>query len=224
FCNRKTDVDIVAKSLKKYGYNAEPIHGDLDQSRRMEVLGGFRDGTIRFLCASDVAARGLDIPNVSHVFNFDVPGHAEDYVHRIGRTGRAGRKGKALMICEPRDQKNLDAVERLIEKVIPRVDGPQVATSDEDTSEADARPSDERRSSRGRGRGKPGAAETRATEPKAAEPRAAEPVRRDDRAEDRPAPRSRSSRGGRSSRSEDVVGMGDHMPQFIAQSFEERRD
>ncbi|MEJ2003205.1 MAG: DEAD/DEAH box helicase, partial [Maritimibacter sp.] len=122
FCNRKTDVDIVAKSLKKYGYNAEPIHGDLDQSKRMQVLQGFRDGTVRFLCASDVAARGLDVPNVSHVFNFDVPGHAEDYVHRIGRTGRAGREGRALMICEPRDEKNLDAVERLIETEIPRLD------------------------------------------------------------------------------------------------------
>ncbi len=112
FCNRKTDVDIVAKSLKKHGYDAAPIHGDLDQSQRTRTLDGFRDGEIRFLVASDVAARGLDIPNVSHVFNFDVPSHAEDYVHRIGRTGRAGRDGKALMICAPQDEKNLDAIER----------------------------------------------------------------------------------------------------------------
>ncbi|MCB1335482.1 MAG: DEAD/DEAH box helicase, partial [Roseivivax sp.] len=86
FCNRKTDVDIVAKSLQKYGYNAAPIHGDLDQSQRTRTLEGFRDGNLRLLIASDVAARGLDIPSVSHVFNFDVPTHAEDYVHRIGRT------------------------------------------------------------------------------------------------------------------------------------------
>ena len=83
FCNRKTDVDICAKSLKKYGYDAEPIHGDLDQSQRTRTLDGFREGNIRILVASDVAARGLDVPSVSHVFNFDVPSHAEDYVHRI---------------------------------------------------------------------------------------------------------------------------------------------
>ncbi|MEL6586370.1 MAG: DEAD/DEAH box helicase, partial [Pseudomonadota bacterium] len=93
FCNRKVDVDVVAKSLKKHGYNAEPIHGDLDQSHRTRTLDGFRDGSVTFLVASDVAARGLDIPNVSHVFNYDVPSHAEDYVHRIGRTGRAGKTG-----------------------------------------------------------------------------------------------------------------------------------
>lgn len=124
FCNRKTDVDIVAKSLNKYGYNASPIHGDLEQSKRMEVLQGFRDGTIRLLCASDVAARGLDIPNVSHVFNFDVPNHPEDYVHRVGRTGRAGRSGKALTICVPQDEKSLAAVEALVKKEVPRVESP----------------------------------------------------------------------------------------------------
>ncbi len=129
FCNRKVDVDIVAKSLKKHGLNAEPIHGDLDQSRRMEVLKGFRDGEIRFLCASDVAARGLDIPDVSHIFNFDVPGHAEDYVHRIGRTGRAGKSGVALMICSPRDEKNLDDVQRLIKNKIPQLENPITGTA-----------------------------------------------------------------------------------------------
>ncbi|MCK5231838.1 MAG: DEAD/DEAH box helicase, partial [Desulfobulbaceae bacterium] len=88
FCNRKRDVDIVAKSLKKHDLDAAALHGDLDQSLRMKILNGFRDGELRLLVASDVAARGLDIPNVSHVFNFDVPIHSEDYVHRIGRTGR----------------------------------------------------------------------------------------------------------------------------------------
>ena len=124
FCNRKTDVDIVAKSLKKHGFEAEPIHGDLDQSRRTATLDRFREGDLKLLVASDVAARGLDVPSVSHVFNFDVPGHSEDYVHRIGRTGRAGRDGKAIMICEPRDEKNFDDVERLIAKEIPRIDNP----------------------------------------------------------------------------------------------------
>ena len=105
FCNRKTYVDICAKSLKKYGYDAAAIHGDLDQSHRTRTLEAFRNNELRLLVASDVAARGLDIPTVSHVFNFDVPGHAEDYVHRIGRTGRAGRDGKAITICGPRDDK-----------------------------------------------------------------------------------------------------------------------
>jgi superfamily II DNA/RNA helicase len=123
FCNRKVDVDIVAKSLKKHGLNAEPIHGDLDQSHRTRTLDGFRDGTIRFLVASDVAARGLDIPNVSHVFNYDVPSHAEDYVHRIGRTGRAGRKGVAISLAVPADAKYLGAIESLIEQPIPRRQG-----------------------------------------------------------------------------------------------------
>jgi superfamily II DNA/RNA helicase len=124
FCNRKSDVDICAKSLKKHGYDAAPIHGDLDQSQRTATLNGFRDGKLRFLVASDVAARGLDIPSVSHVFNFDVPRNAEDYVHRIGRTGRAGRDGKAMMMSAPRDGKNLDAIEKLLQTEIPRLENP----------------------------------------------------------------------------------------------------
>ena len=124
FCNRKMDVDTVAKSLKKHGYDAAPIHGDLDQSQRTKTLDRFRNGELRFLVASDVAARGLDVPSVSHVFNFDVPSHAEDYVHRIGRTGRAGRDGKAIMICVPRDEKNLADVERLVQREIPRLENP----------------------------------------------------------------------------------------------------
>ena len=121
FCNRKTDVDVVAKSMKKYGLDAAPIHGDLEQSKRMETLDMFRSGTLRFLVASDVAARGLDVPNVSHVFNYDVPSHAEDYVHRIGRTGRAGKPGTAMMICVNKDEKNLADIERLVKAEIPRM-------------------------------------------------------------------------------------------------------
>ena len=122
FCNRKMDVDVVAKSMQKYGLDAAPIHGDLDQSKRMETLDNFRSGALRFLVASDVAARGLDVPNVSHVFNYDVPSHAEDYVHRIGRTGRAGKSGTAMMICSPRDDKNFAAIEGLVKMEIPRME------------------------------------------------------------------------------------------------------
>ena len=122
FCNRKMDVDVVAKSMQKYGLDAAPIHGDLEQSKRMETLDNFRSGALRFLVASDVAARGLDVPNVSHVFNYDVPSHAEDYVHRIGRTGRAGKLGTAMMICTPRDDKNFADIERLVKIEVPRME------------------------------------------------------------------------------------------------------
>ena len=114
FCNRKTEVDVVAKSLRKHGFDASPIHGDLDQSMRTRTLDAFRKGELKLLCASDVAARGLDIPDVSHVFNYDVPHHADDYVHRIGRTGRAGKSGDAYMIVTPADGRSLDKVLKLI--------------------------------------------------------------------------------------------------------------
>ena len=120
FCNRKMDVDVVAKSLKQHGFNASPIHGDLDQSVRTRTLDGFRDGTVHLLIASDVAARGLDIAAVSHVFNFDVPSHPEDYIHRIGRTGRAGRTGKAFTIAVTSDDKYINAIESLTKLAIPR--------------------------------------------------------------------------------------------------------
>src|SRR5690606_25124855 len=107
-------VDIVAKSLKRHGFDAAAIHGDLDQSVRTRTLAAFRNGELKLLVASDVAARGLDIPDVSHVFNFDVPHHADDYVHRIGRTGRAGKTGTAITIVAPHDGKSLAAIEKLI--------------------------------------------------------------------------------------------------------------
>jgi superfamily II DNA/RNA helicase len=116
FCNRKKDVDIVAKSFTKHGMSAEPIHGDLAQSLRTKTLERFKAGEIKFLVASDVAARGLDVSTVSHVFNYDVPFHSEDYIHRIGRTGRAGRKGDAIMLVAPLDDKNYDAILNLIGK------------------------------------------------------------------------------------------------------------
>ncbi len=127
FCNRKMDVDVVAKSLKAHGFNASPIHGDLDQSVRTRTLDGFRDGSVHLLIASDVAARGLDIPAVSHVFNFDVPSHPEDYVHRIGRTGRAGRQGKAFTIAVTSDDKYINAIESLVKMPIPRGEMPEGA-------------------------------------------------------------------------------------------------
>ncbi len=183
FCNRKMDVDTVAKSLKKYGYDAAPIHGDLDQSQRTKTLDGFRNGDLRFLVASDVAARGLDVPSVSHVYNFDVPSHAEDYVHRIGRTGRAGRDGKAIMICVPRDEKNLEDVERLVQREIPRLENPlggqeikaDLQTDAPAASTEAGTSSDKPKRTRSRSRKKPETAKTdadQAVTPQAASPQA----------------------------------------------------
>ena len=113
FCNRKTDVDIVYKSLSKHGFSIAALHGDLPQPVRTKTLESFRANEVQLLVASDVAARGLDIPAVSHIFNFDVPINAEDYVHRIGRTGRAGRAGFAFMLAGPKDVKAVAAIEAL---------------------------------------------------------------------------------------------------------------
>ncbi len=238
FCNRKTDVDIVAKSMKKYGYDAAPIHGDLDQSQRTRTLDGFRNGELRFLVASDVAARGLDVPSVSHVFNFDVPSHAEDYVHRIGRTGRAGRDGKAMMICVPRDEKNFEDIERLIQKEIPRIDNPLGTPAPAGDAEANDAVKAEK-PKRTRAPRKPKADAPKADAPKVEEtqPEAEAPVEAatETVTEAEPERTSGSGRGrgsssgrNRSSNREDrggnkVVGLGDHTPSFIELSFEERR-
>ena len=118
FCNRKRDIATLARSLKKHGYDAAALHGDMDQKSRMATLESFKTDKLKFLVASDVAARGLDIPAVSHVFNFDIPTHAEDYVHRIGRTGRAGREGTAITLFADAEVKYLRAIEKLIGKKI----------------------------------------------------------------------------------------------------------
>jgi superfamily II DNA/RNA helicase len=122
FCNRKKDVKLLLDSLKRDKCNVAALHGDMEQSDRLKVLEAFKSGETKLLVASDVAARGLDIPSVSHVFNFDVPFHAEDYVHRIGRTGRAGRSGSAFTFATAKDMELVDAIEKLIGTVIPRHD------------------------------------------------------------------------------------------------------
>jgi superfamily II DNA/RNA helicase len=133
FANRKTTVALLEKSLKKHGFNAGALHGDMDQSARLKMLTAFRNNEVTYLIASDVAARGLDIPEVSHVFNFDVPIHAEDYVHRIGRTGRAGREGAAFTMVTREEAKYLKAIETLIKKELPYFDnGPVSETVNEE--------------------------------------------------------------------------------------------
>ena len=120
FCNRKREVADLHKSLLRHGFAAVALHGDMEQPARMAALEQFRKGEAPLLVASDVAARGLDIPEVSHVFNFDVPHHPDDYVHRVGRTGRAGRLGTAISIVSPADQKSLMAIEKLTGQEIPK--------------------------------------------------------------------------------------------------------
>jgi superfamily II DNA/RNA helicase len=141
FCNRKREVALLHRSLQRHGFNAVAIHGDLDQPARMAALDQFRRGEAPLLIASDVAARGLDIPDVSHVVNFDVPHHADDYVHRIGRTGRAGRSGTAITIVAPSDRKAVAAIEKLTGQPIGWMGTPAPAADSEE------------RPARGRGRG-----------------------------------------------------------------------
>lgn len=154
FCNRKRDVDILAKYLAQQGYSAKGMHGDMTQSIRTQTLADFKAGKITLLVCSDVAARGLDIKGLSHVFNFDVPNSPDDYVHRIGRTGRAGLPGRAWMIATRDESKQIQAIERLIKKAIPeeRIDGsgggqkarPDSQPQQKDNRQKDARPHRER--------------------------------------------------------------------------------
>jgi superfamily II DNA/RNA helicase len=199
FCNRKRDVDVVARSLQRHGFSAAPIHGDLAQSQRTQTLDDFKSGAVRILVASDVAARGLDIPAVSHVFNYDLPRSADDYVHRIGRTGRAGLKGEAVAIVSPEDSKALAGVIKVIGSEPETLDMGGLAKPD--NQKAKDVPSEAKR------------------EPEAVQ---AEPTR------EKPAARRRS-RGGsgrkdapkpRQDKDEaDVAeGFGDHVPEFLLRS------
>jgi superfamily II DNA/RNA helicase len=220
FCNRKRDVDILHKSLTRHGFDAAALHGDMAQPKRTETLERFRRGEIRLLVASDVAARGLDIKEMSHVFCFDVPHHAEDYVHRIGRTGRAGRSGRSFMLAAPEDGNAVAAIVRLIGKEIPgtAIDGmaPAELVYDED------------------GRGRP---RSRAERPPRREPGAASrPKRTAGRPPQRPAARpsrrgendgrtgmppanaAKARRPGRETAADErpTVGFGEHLPAFLA--------
>jgi ATP-dependent RNA helicase RhlE len=245
FCNRKVDVDTVAKSLKKHGFDAAAIHGDLDQKIRTRTLDAFRNGELKLLVASDVAARGLDIPNVSHVFNFDVPIHSEDYVHRIGRTGRAGREGWAVMLCLSHEEKYLDKIEELVKKKIPRI-APPNATGEvsEDKSggrgpKAKDRPAKETQEKPARKSRELSRKSTKKDQAEAAEavaekekPEQVEEAEAPAPKEERKAPKRDNKRDqGRGDNRRDsgrdnhrgggkpVVGLGDHVPAFIMQEY-----
>jgi superfamily II DNA/RNA helicase len=230
-------VATLYRSLQKHGYSVGALHGDMDQHARLKTLAGFRDNEITLLVASDVAARGLDIPNVSHIFNFDVPTHAEDYVHRIGRTGRAGRSGEAVTIATRAEGKYIDAIEKLIGKAILRAgDAPADAAPAEDGEKEKSRrrPDDRgkakgsrRRGERGKktasrtsegktasqaGDGKTDAPQTGDGKTKAAKPRRDRNGRDDGRkaeAEGKPGG------GKKRQREEAAVGFKDHVPAFL---------
>jgi ATP-dependent RNA helicase RhlE len=211
FCNRKVDVDIVLKSLKRHGASVGAIHGDLDQRYRMEVLAGFKNNDITLLVASDVAARGLDIPNVSHIFNFDVPIHSEDYVHRVGRTGRAGRSGKSFTLYLPHEEKYLDKIEALVGNKILRA---EIATSEPSES---AEP-------RRKTRSKAPKADTPKTEAPKTEARVESKSEKQVPEDRKPVCTDKNQRpqksGGRQQGKQNrVVGLGDHVPAFMLRSI-----
>lgn len=142
FCNRKRDVDMIQQYLTKHGIEAGHLHGDLAQSLRFSTLERFRSGELKFLICSDVAARGIDIGGLSHVFNYDLPFNAEDYVHRIGRTGRAGKEGHAFSLASPRDRRLLEAIETLTGKVIARPALEGITTVDWAPEDGERRPTE----------------------------------------------------------------------------------
>ncbi|MBT3790480.1 MAG: DEAD/DEAH box helicase [Alphaproteobacteria bacterium] len=177
FCNRKRDVDVVANSLKKHGFDAGALHGDMSQPARMETLEKFKAGELAFLVASDVAARGLDVSGLPYVFNFDMPTHAEDYIHRIGRTGRAGLQGTAISLATSQDTKYIAGIEKLIGGPIPRL----TIGGDKEQKLDDAAPAAPKGRGRGRGKSadKPAARSGRKTETKSAETEVAEVISAD---------------------------------------------
>ncbi len=199
FCNRKVDVDIVLKSMKKHGHSVGAIHGDLDQRYRMEVLAGFKNNDITLLVASDVAARGLDIPNVSHIFNYDVPIHSEDYIHRIGRTGRAGRSGKAFTLCLPHEEKYLAKIEELLKGPIPRAE----IELPENHSRARPKKQDA-----------PQTEAKAAPPPQEAKPQAEQAKKPDLQPKERKQ-RPQKAGGRHQGHQNRIVGLGDHVPAFI---------
>ena len=194
FCNRKRDIGTLHRSLQKHGFKAVALHGDMDQRARMQALDQFKTGEAELLVASDVAARGLDIPAVSHVFNYDVPIHAEDYVHRIGRTGRAGLSGTSITLVAPSDKRYLSAIEKLIGQDISWKGAPATKTETVAPSRTAQEPRQKERLKK------------RAADPSPANAKKEKPSDKD---------RARPHR----SRNEDdapmPVGMGDHVPQFL---------
>ena len=215
FCNRKTTVRELAQSLKRSGLNVGQIQGDMDQSDRIRELDRFKADEINFLVASDVAARGLDIKGVSHVFNYDVPWHPDDYVHRIGRTGRAGKTGTAISLVTKEDAESIDNIQKLTGTKIAEMEGGKKAPEREEAPEAREEKPRERRPRRSDKPDAKPAAEPRAEKPEArAEkpgPRAEKPERRER------APRPRQERAPDLEPADD--GWNGPVPSFLSKGF-----
>jgi len=203
FCNRKREVDLVAKSLAKHGFDAAAIHGDLPQAARTETLERFRNGDLKLLIGSDVAARGLDIPAVSHVFNFAPPPKDEDYIHRIGRTGRAGREGESYTLVAPQDGKAWASVLKMIRTDVKEFVPQGLGGMPKEPPEAPSEPGENRSRRRGGRSAKPDKAE------------AAAPPREDSGRNARGRKRARNNEDGLEPASEPVRGFGDHVPDFL---------
>jgi superfamily II DNA/RNA helicase len=227
FCNRKKDVDILYKSLSKHGFSAAALHGDMPQTKRTETLDAFRHDRVRLLVASDVAARGLDIAFLSHVFNFDVPINAEDYVHRIGRTGRAGREGRAFTLAAPEDGLLVSAIEKLIGKEIPRltvegIDMLELDSSGKRRRRGRAQGATEERKRQGSERKKAARSRREPAAPEVERPVSAAPAPAAP-ASAAPAKLNPARENGHSRREEredrTVIGLGDHVPAFLLRSF-----
>jgi superfamily II DNA/RNA helicase len=181
FCNRKTTVRELATSLKRGHLKVGQIHGDMEQRDRIAELERFKADEINILVASDVAARGLDIKGVTHVFNYDVPWHPDDYVHRIGRTGRAGKTGTAISLVTSADEESIDNIQKLTKTVIPDLEGDEkLEAKAEPTVERDARPRREERPKKDRRNEReerrPRREERAERPPRREEPRAPEPA------------------------------------------------
>ena len=195
FCNRKRDVEILFRSLKKHGFDSAALHGDMDQRTRLETLEKFRDGKIGLLVASDVAARGLDIDDLPTVVNFDVPTHAEDYIHRIGRTGRAGRDGKAYTLATPDESRFVEAIEKLLCTRIPSLEIEGL-----DPAARSSEPAQQR---------------NRRRKEKVTHKRGSQ-ARKENASRDRPE--KNRARQEPFDDDEPVIGMGDHVPAFLLRS------
>jgi superfamily II DNA/RNA helicase len=220
FCNRKRDVATLQRSLERHGYSVAALHGDMDQHARLQTLESFRDSRITLLVASDVAARGLDIPAVSHIFNFDVPTHSEDYVHRIGRTGRAGRSGTAFTIVTKPEVKYVQAIEKLIGKEIAWADEFRALPADraEPTKEAGPSRRHPERGDRGGRAAKRGKARRETASREEARGRSAPPVKagqpqRAESAAQRTKELAREPQQGK--KPEGGAGFNDHVPAFL---------
>ncbi len=235
FCNRKRDVTDLHQALQKHGFSAGALHGDIPQNLRTQTLDDFRNNKISLLVASDVAARGLDIPAVSHVFNYDVPFNAEDYVHRIGRTGRAGREGKAFTIATTHEEKLVDAIEALIKTTIPRLgdDAPKETAPKPEAAKEEAAPkaaeakADKKAEEKSEAKTVIKTDEPAAEEKKEAAPKNNNRGQNENRGNNRNNNRDNNDRNsGRGRRNGDnaltargpdkpVIGMGDHVPAFL---------